>query len=391
MFSLIQKIIKMLKLIYILIVFCPLFSIESDNGNILTIIGTTNVHGEIDPCGWKKKPLGGLARKATVIKNLKAEGINPLILDAGDLLFKKNILDPGVTLDVAKVNAEIIIDSFNEMGCDAFSVGSKDFAGGLDFILDQYKKSNFPFLSANIVNKSGQLIFEPYTILKSNNINIGVIGLTSVFDNNEIQILDPIASLKNILKEVNKKSDVVILLFNATQQDLTKLYNNDLELDMILSSRGRTRSSDGGAQIPTYIAGDRGKILYKFELNFVDKTLPFTDLAWCENTINRVGDRLQKMKQGNPDADLIKLYKNDQKTLNRIYGYQSQLNQANQSLENAINTLSFEKIELGKLIFDSPSILKIVDKGKEKILEIGGPMMDSQGRLPGDPHHGHNH
>ncbi len=335
--------------------------------------------------------MGGLARKATVIKNLKAEGINPLILDAGDLLFKKNILDPGVTLDVSKVNAEIIIDSFNEMGCDAFSVGSKDFAGGLDFILEQYKKSNFPFLSANIVNRSGQLIFEPYTILKSNNINIGVIGLTSVFDNNEIQILDPIASLRNILEEVNSKSDVVILLFNASQQDLTKLYNDDLELDMILSSRGRTRSSDGGAQIPTYIAGDRGKILYKFELNLVDKALPFTDLAWCENTINRVEDRLEKMKQGNPDADLIKLYRNDQKTLNRIYGYQSQLNQANQSLENAVNTLSFEKIELGKLIFDSPNILKIVDKGKEKILEIGGPMLDIQGRLPGDPHHGHNH
>ena len=97
------------------------------------------------------------------------------------------------------------------------------------------------------------------------------------------------------------------------------------------------------------------------------------------------------MKQGNPDSDLISLYKNDQKTLSRIYGYQAQLNQANQSLENAINSLTFEKIELDKLIFDNTKILKIVDKGKEKILEIGAPFMDSQGRLPGDPHHGHNH
>ena len=56
---------------------------------------------------------------------------------------KKNVIDPGVTLDVAKVNAEIIIDSFNEMGCDAFSLGSKDFSGGLDFVLSQYKKSGF--------------------------------------------------------------------------------------------------------------------------------------------------------------------------------------------------------------------------------------------------------
>ena len=168
-------------------------------------------------------------------------------------------------------------------------------------------------------------------------------------------------------------------------------YTNDFEIDIILSSRGRTRSSDGGAGIPTYIAGDRGKLLYKFDLNIVEKNLPFIDLAWCKNTIKRVGDRLEKMKQGNPNANLIQLYKNDQKTLNRIYGYQAQLNQANQLLENAINTLTFEKIELGKLVFDEPNILKIVDKGKEKIKEIGGPMLDEQGRLPGDPHHGHNH
>ena len=72
------------------------------------------------------------------------------------------------------------------------------------------------------------------------------------------------------------------------------------------------------------------------------------------------------MKQGNPDSDLIKLYKNDQKTLSRIYGYQAQLNQANQSLENAINSLTFEKIELDKSIFDNTKILKIVDKGKKE-------------------------
>jgi len=381
----------MLKMIYILFLFCFLSAQESIGNNVLTIIGTTNVHGEVDPCGWKKKPLGGLARKATILEQLNNEGINPLILDAGDLLFKKNVIDPGVTLDVARINAEIIIDSFNEMGCDAFSLGSKDFAGGLDFVLSQYKKSNFPFLSCNIANKSGELIFEPYTILESNNIKVGVIGLTSVFDNNEIEILDPIVSLRNILNEINSKSDIVILLFNATQQDLTRLYNNDFELDMILSSRGRTRSSDGGSRIPTYIAGDRGKILYKFDLNIIDNDLPFIDLAWCENTIKRVGDRLEKMKQGNPDVDLIQLYRSDQKTLNRIYGYQSQLNQANQSLENAINTLTFEKIELGKLIFDEPNILKIVDKGKEKIKIIGGPMLDDQGRLPEDSHHGHSH
>jgi hypothetical protein len=33
--------------------------------------------------------LGGLARKATILEQLNNEGISPLILDAGYLLFKK--------------------------------------------------------------------------------------------------------------------------------------------------------------------------------------------------------------------------------------------------------------------------------------------------------------
>ena len=56
------------------------------------------------------------------------------------------------------------------------------------------------------------------------------------------------------------------------------------------------------------------------------------------------------------------------------------------------NTITFEKIELNKNIFDKPSILKIVDKGKLKLKELIGPEhLDSKGRLPGDPHYNHSH
>ena len=67
------------------------FAQNNINQNIITILGTTNVHGEIDPCGWKKKPLGGLARKATIIDEVRSE-INgePIVVDAGNLFFKKN-------------------------------------------------------------------------------------------------------------------------------------------------------------------------------------------------------------------------------------------------------------------------------------------------------------
>ena len=78
--------------------------------------------------------------------------------------------------------------------------------------------------------------------------------------------------------------------------------------------------------------------------------------------------------------------------MNRIKNYNRQLDKAEYLLSNAINTITFEKIELNKNIFDKPSILKIVDKGKIKIKELIGPdALDSKGRLPGDPHYNHSH
>ena len=52
------------------------------------------------------------------------QGFNTLIFDAGNLFFKKNSIDPGVSLDVAKENARTIVKSFNYISCDAFSPGS---------------------------------------------------------------------------------------------------------------------------------------------------------------------------------------------------------------------------------------------------------------------------
>ena len=53
------------------------------------LVLTGSVHGQLDPCGWKKNPLGGLSRKFTVIDNMRKKGENPLILDAGDMFFSK--------------------------------------------------------------------------------------------------------------------------------------------------------------------------------------------------------------------------------------------------------------------------------------------------------------
>ena len=62
------------------------------------IVLTGSVHGQLDPCGWKKNPLGGLSRKYVAIKQMRDSGQDPIVLDAGDMFFStislnKNNLD----------------------------------------------------------------------------------------------------------------------------------------------------------------------------------------------------------------------------------------------------------------------------------------------------------
>ena len=157
----------------------------------IRIVSTANVHGETDPCGWKKKPLGGLARKASVIDELRSDGFDVVVLDAGNLLFKKETLDPGSPTEIAKLTGEIIINSFNKIGCKAFSPGSKDFAAGLAFVQEMQNLANFPFISANIFDINGDRIFDPYTIIEIDGLSLGIVGLASTFNHPELYIKNP--------------------------------------------------------------------------------------------------------------------------------------------------------------------------------------------------------
>ena len=94
-------------------------------------------------------------------------------------------------------------------------------------------------------------------------------------------------------------------------------------------------------------------------------------------------------------VDLREIYKENLATLRRIDSYENQLLLANQKLENSVNSLTFKKVELSKTVDGRIDILKIVDEGKLKLNSLSYPQLppspDDKGRLPGDPHHGHDH
>ena len=319
--------------------------------------------------------MGGLARKATIIDEKKEKYNNILILDAGNLFFKKNKLTE-VDRDGLKINAQIIRDSYNIIGCNAFNPGEKDFAAGLDYLLELKEDSNFPYISANIFSKDGKQIFKSYKIIEFNGKKVSVIGLTSIFNHPELQIKDPISILDNVLNDIdlNYKTDINILLFHSNSADMKKIHQNDFNVDLVIQSKDQKLASDGGSEeIPAFACGSRGKYVYNFNLNCNNPDLDFVDLSKFKNKISLSKKKLKRMKKGNFEVSLEELYADDFDKLQQIQKLKNTISDSEKMLESNKNTIQFEKIELNKKITDRPDILKIVDDGKLLMNEINGP------------------
>ena len=66
---------------------------EKGKSGKVTIIYSGNIGARYNPCGCRI-PLGGLARRSTIIKGIKDTDSNVLVLDTGALIFERHRLYP---------------------------------------------------------------------------------------------------------------------------------------------------------------------------------------------------------------------------------------------------------------------------------------------------------
>lgn len=142
-----------------------------DDSFTLTIMHTNDVHGDHEP---QRSGDGGAARLATVVKQIRAEGGNSLLLDAGDRFTG--------TLFHVQYRGQDSVEIMNAMGYEALALGNHEFDDGSEVLAAFIKGLNFPSLSANINFSADPLLaglVEPAVVLEVGGEPIGIIGLTA--------------------------------------------------------------------------------------------------------------------------------------------------------------------------------------------------------------------
>jgi 2',3'-cyclic-nucleotide 2'-phosphodiesterase (5'-nucleotidase family) len=165
-----------------------------------------------------------------VIQDAKKTEKDILILDAGNLLFCKNIHPslPSAQKKEALLNAQLMVQTFNLMGCDAAGIGVDDLrVDPKDFARVQ-ALAQFSFVAANAVSKNGQKLFAPFVVKNAGGMRWGIFSLmsanpTAASPSKGWKVSDPISAGKEVLAELQGKAEIIILLSAMPEAELRSL------------------------------------------------------------------------------------------------------------------------------------------------------------------------
>lgn len=152
----------------------PLQSLAADEDVKLTILHTNDVHSRIEPFpmdGGRNQGRGGVARRAALIKHIRQQEPNVLLLDAGDMLQGTPYFN--------MFNGKLEMELMGKMGYDAGTFGNHEFDNGVEGLDYAISYANFPFLVANY-DFSDTILHgktKPYAIFRKQGVRIGVFGL----------------------------------------------------------------------------------------------------------------------------------------------------------------------------------------------------------------------
>jgi len=279
----------------------PLWSAEAlPSGGRITLLHTNDTHSHIEPFGPGNGPisgLGGVARRATLVRQLRAQLGSVLLLDAGDTFQGTPYFN--------RYKGRLDYQLMRMLGYDAGTLGNHDFDNGVGLLveamesMEQLKHPNppFAFVNCNFDFKGTPALgrrVKPYLIREFPGLRVGLTGVGVAFaglvapKNHEgIGWKDPYESLRPVvqrLREVEKVDLVVVL--SHLGYDMKGAAPDDLQMpgqvagiDAIIGGHSHTF-----LEAPTRVPQAKGETLV-FQVGFGGVNLGRLDFALSRGTI----------------------------------------------------------------------------------------------------------
>ncbi len=269
---------------------------DSSTPSRITLLHTNDTHSHIEPFGpgnGAASGKGGIPRRATMVKQLRASIPNVLLLDAGDT-FQGT---PYFNQYKGKLDYELM----SKVGYDASTLGNHDFDNGVGMLLEAMEFAKFPFLNCNYDCKGAPALAKrltPWLIKEFPGFKVGLTGvgvefkgLVSAENHKGVDWRSPDEALKPVIRHLREveKVDLVVLISHLGY-DLHGDAIDDLHLpklvpglDAIIGGHSHTFLDQ-----PTRIQQDSGETLV-FQVGWGGINLGRMDFAISEGQVRAAG------------------------------------------------------------------------------------------------------
>ncbi len=212
----------------------------------IAVLFTGDTHAMIYPCSCPVEPDGGVARRGTLIKELRKENPDTILLDSGGF-FGGGLVDEytqNTQLDMQRT--AVNVKAMELMRYNAVAIGDDAFNFGREFLQDVISKTKLNFLSCNIEPEPGRLSgFLPYVIKDVDGVRFGIIGVSNVISAQKsggLRISDPVPAVKRSVAELKKKRvSFIILLSHLGETADLALVNEVPGIDILVVAHSRAK------------------------------------------------------------------------------------------------------------------------------------------------------
>jgi hypothetical protein len=196
------------------------------------------------------------------------------------------------------LKSAFMIEAMDRLGYDVATHGERELAFGQKFLVDAFKKTKIDLVCANLVLAgSKKPLVSPYVIRKAGSVRIAFTGLIykdakfRTFPSDpELEVLDPVATAQQLIPELRKKADVVVLLSHLGYVDGQKITLEVPGIDVMVFGHAaglfkqivqtqdviNVRGGERGQHIPSIhlVVEDRKISSFDGEVTVLDEKVP---------------------------------------------------------------------------------------------------------------------
>lgn len=194
-----------------------------------------------------------------------------VLLDAGGFT--------GTQASTWEPRALFLMETMKELGYDAATIGEPEMRFGGEMLRAVLAEPPVPVVSANLLDEeTGKPLLPPSVVVQRDGVRIGITAVTGEnperFAEAGIRIEDPAESLRRVIPELRRKSDLVILMARlglSESKDLVKKIPEQVDIVVVGAARharGVVFPEAGGAVY--LIADSRGQSIARAQVDLAE-------------------------------------------------------------------------------------------------------------------------